>query len=165
MPINTNIKHQNCIDKKEEERRHTTLHTGGRSKNDSQKIQIWEKKKKKSREEEKLVHLSCSSNISSIWQKEIIHQRKKNIKKYLYPGEGEKIHGKNKNVYLYCVLEQFIHLLENMHSLEKKKHKKLLRSGRRRKDPREEQKFLPLLCSSTRSSIWQKAFIHQRKIT
>jgi len=52
--------------------------------------------RKKNREKKK--NSSCSSNISSIWQKEIIHQRKKNIKKYLYPGEGEKICGKNKKL-------------------------------------------------------------------
>jgi len=52
---------------------------------------------------------------------EINHpSEKKNIKKYLYLGEGENIRGKNKNLYIYCVLEQFIHILEYMHSLEKK---------------------------------------------
>jgi len=30
---------------------------------------------------------------------------KKNIEKYLDPREGEKIHEKNKSLYLYCVLE------------------------------------------------------------
>jgi len=38
-------------------------------------------------------------------------------------------------------------MLENIHSSEKKKHKKVFRFRKRRKYPREEQKLIPLLCS------------------
>jgi len=41
--------------------------------------------------------------------------------------------GRIKNLYLYCVLEQFIHLLENMHSLEKKKTQKIIKISEKKK--------------------------------
>jgi len=106
----------------------------------------------------------CYSNISSIWHKEIIHQRKKNTsKEYLDLGEEEKICKNNKNLYFYCILETDPFARKHIF-IREKKHKKIFKSGRRRKDWREEQKLLPLLCSSIVHPSYRKhLFIREKE--
>jgi len=59
--------------------------------------------------------------------------------------------------------KQLIHLKESLQSSKIKRHRKIITYGRSKKDPREEEKLLPLLFSSNSSSISQKNFIHQSK--
>jgi len=108
-----------------------------------------EKEKKFSRKRKACTFIVFFKHVINLTERNHSSEKKKH-KKYLDPGEGEKIREKNKSLYLYCVLET-VHPSPRKHAfIREKKTQKIFTYGRRRKDTQEEQKLLPLLCSSTR---------------
>jgi len=63
------------------------------------------RRRKYSRKEEKLVTLMSSSNTSFISNRNLIHQIRKAIQKYLHLVEEENIREKKKSLYFCCLLQ------------------------------------------------------------